>query len=223
MAGRLSGNWKRADMEPMVRSGVHYYFVCVSISWTTLCCRLDEENYEVSSGDEELPFKCFICRDSFKNPIITKWAARPLLLTSLRPVAKCWPVNYLPGVSTTSARFVLFSITASPSAAMCATLRPTVSSTLRRVSRLRCLLRRGNKRLQRHLVTLPINLFSSCSSRVDGQDGETQRRSSRRAPIRWGRLAASGPLCVCLCTFWIKLLILRQSSASTCGDIQLKH
>lgn len=32
----------------------------------------DEENYEVSSDDEDLPFKCFICRESFKNPIITK-------------------------------------------------------------------------------------------------------------------------------------------------------
>ncbi|CAI5676198.1 unnamed protein product [Oreochromis niloticus] len=32
----------------------------------------DEENYEVSSDDEDLPFKCFICRESFKNPIVTK-------------------------------------------------------------------------------------------------------------------------------------------------------
>ncbi|XP_029428797.1 E3 ubiquitin-protein ligase RNF113A isoform X2 [Rhinatrema bivittatum] len=32
----------------------------------------DDENYEVSSGDEDLPFKCFICRDSFKDPVITK-------------------------------------------------------------------------------------------------------------------------------------------------------
>ncbi|KAG9333444.1 hypothetical protein JZ751_011605 [Albula glossodonta] len=32
----------------------------------------DEENYEVSSDEEDLPFKCFICRESFKNPVITK-------------------------------------------------------------------------------------------------------------------------------------------------------
>ncbi|XP_034611991.1 E3 ubiquitin-protein ligase RNF113A-like [Trachemys scripta elegans] len=32
----------------------------------------DEENYEVSSDDEDLPFKCFICRSSFKNPVVTK-------------------------------------------------------------------------------------------------------------------------------------------------------
>ncbi|XP_048347962.1 E3 ubiquitin-protein ligase RNF113A-like [Sphaerodactylus townsendi] len=32
----------------------------------------DDENYEVSDDDEELPFKCFICRGSFKNPVVTK-------------------------------------------------------------------------------------------------------------------------------------------------------
>ncbi|XP_030077609.1 E3 ubiquitin-protein ligase RNF113A-like isoform X2 [Microcaecilia unicolor] len=32
----------------------------------------DDENYEVSSDEEELPFKCFICRDSFKDPVVTK-------------------------------------------------------------------------------------------------------------------------------------------------------
>uniref|UniRef100_A0A8C9LBL9 RING finger protein 113A n=1 Tax=Pavo cristatus TaxID=9049 RepID=A0A8C9LBL9_PAVCR len=32
----------------------------------------DEENYEVSSDEEDMPFKCFICRSSFKNPVVTK-------------------------------------------------------------------------------------------------------------------------------------------------------
>ncbi|XP_056340464.1 E3 ubiquitin-protein ligase RNF113A-like isoform X1 [Oenanthe melanoleuca] len=32
----------------------------------------DEENYEVSSHEEDTPFKCFICRGSFKNPVVTK-------------------------------------------------------------------------------------------------------------------------------------------------------
>ncbi|NXP26859.1 R113A protein, partial [Scytalopus superciliaris] len=32
----------------------------------------DEENYEVSSDEEDMPFKCFICRGSFKNPVVTK-------------------------------------------------------------------------------------------------------------------------------------------------------
>ncbi|XP_054488270.2 E3 ubiquitin-protein ligase RNF113A-like [Agelaius phoeniceus] len=36
------------------------------------CGTSDDENYEVSSGEEEVPFKCFICRGSFKNPVVTK-------------------------------------------------------------------------------------------------------------------------------------------------------
>ncbi|KAM3724114.1 putative E3 ubiquitin-protein ligase [Dirofilaria immitis] len=37
----------------------------------------DEDKYRISSGDEEeeqseLPFKCFICRQSFVNPVVTK-------------------------------------------------------------------------------------------------------------------------------------------------------
>lgn len=33
---------------------------------------LPEDNLEVSDEEEELPFKCFICRDSFTNPVVTK-------------------------------------------------------------------------------------------------------------------------------------------------------
>ncbi|NXQ33032.1 R113A protein, partial [Alaudala cheleensis] len=32
----------------------------------------DNENYEVSSDEEDMPFKCFICRGSFKKPVVTK-------------------------------------------------------------------------------------------------------------------------------------------------------
>ncbi len=32
----------------------------------------DDGKYEVSSDEEELPFKCYICKDSFKNPVVTK-------------------------------------------------------------------------------------------------------------------------------------------------------
>ncbi|XP_061872532.1 E3 ubiquitin-protein ligase RNF113A-like isoform X3 [Colius striatus] len=31
----------------------------------------EDENYEVSSDEEDMPFKCFICRSSFKNPVVT--------------------------------------------------------------------------------------------------------------------------------------------------------
>lgn len=39
---------------------------------TSTLLYLDDENYEVSSDEEDLPFKCFICKESFKNPIVTK-------------------------------------------------------------------------------------------------------------------------------------------------------
>ncbi|XP_060081259.1 E3 ubiquitin-protein ligase RNF113A-like [Ylistrum balloti] len=32
----------------------------------------DEGNYEISSDEDDLPFKCFICREFFKDPIVTK-------------------------------------------------------------------------------------------------------------------------------------------------------
>lgn len=32
----------------------------------------DDTKYEIHSDDEELPFKCYICRESFVDPIVTK-------------------------------------------------------------------------------------------------------------------------------------------------------
>lgn len=32
----------------------------------------EDENYEVARDEEELPFKCFICRQTFQNPVVTK-------------------------------------------------------------------------------------------------------------------------------------------------------
>lgn len=31
-----------------------------------------DENWEIPSDDEHLPFKCFICRESFVDPVVTK-------------------------------------------------------------------------------------------------------------------------------------------------------
>lgn len=31
-----------------------------------------DENWEVSSDEEDIPFKCFICRESFTDPVVTK-------------------------------------------------------------------------------------------------------------------------------------------------------
>ena len=32
----------------------------------------DEENYEIPSDDEHLPFKCLLCRQSFDSHVVTK-------------------------------------------------------------------------------------------------------------------------------------------------------
>jgi len=33
----------------------------------------DLQKYEIASDDEDqLPFRCFICRESFVNPVVTK-------------------------------------------------------------------------------------------------------------------------------------------------------
>ena len=32
----------------------------------------EEENWEVSSDEEDIPFKCIICRDNFKRPVVTR-------------------------------------------------------------------------------------------------------------------------------------------------------
>ncbi|XP_077993649.1 E3 ubiquitin-protein ligase RNF113A-like [Glandiceps talaboti] len=32
----------------------------------------DTSKYEIDSDEDDLPFRCFLCRDSFKNPIVTK-------------------------------------------------------------------------------------------------------------------------------------------------------
>lgn len=33
----------------------------------------DDKKYEIDSDGDELPFKCFICRDRFVDPIVTKF------------------------------------------------------------------------------------------------------------------------------------------------------
>lgn len=34
---------------------------------------LDVSKYEINNDDDRLPFKCYICRKSFKDPIVTKY------------------------------------------------------------------------------------------------------------------------------------------------------
>lgn len=37
----------------------------------------DDKKYEINSDEEELPFKCLLCRESFVDPIVTKY--KPIL------------------------------------------------------------------------------------------------------------------------------------------------
>ncbi|XP_058862617.1 E3 ubiquitin-protein ligase RNF113A-like [Acipenser ruthenus] len=56
----------------------------------------DDENYEVSSDEEDLPFKCFICRESFKNPVITKcrhYFCERCALQHYRKTQRCYVCN----------------------------------------------------------------------------------------------------------------------------------
>ncbi|XP_063079405.1 E3 ubiquitin-protein ligase RNF113A isoform X1 [Engraulis encrasicolus] len=56
----------------------------------------DDENYEISSDDEDFPFKCFICRESFKNPIITKcrhYFCEACALQHYRKSKRCYVCN----------------------------------------------------------------------------------------------------------------------------------
>uniref|UniRef100_A0A4W5Q6G3 Ring finger protein 113A n=1 Tax=Hucho hucho TaxID=62062 RepID=A0A4W5Q6G3_9TELE len=56
----------------------------------------DDENYEVSSDEEDMPFKCFICRESFKNPVITKcrhYFCETCALQHYRKSQRCYVCN----------------------------------------------------------------------------------------------------------------------------------
>ncbi|XP_048238059.1 E3 ubiquitin-protein ligase RNF113A-like [Haliotis rufescens] len=56
----------------------------------------DERNYEISSDEDDLPFKCFICRDSFKNPIITKckhYFCEKCALSQFKKSRRCFVCN----------------------------------------------------------------------------------------------------------------------------------
>ncbi|KAG8455971.1 hypothetical protein GDO86_001965 [Hymenochirus boettgeri] len=56
----------------------------------------DEENYEVSSDEDDLPFKCFICRETFTNPVVTKckhYFCETCALQHYRKSKRCYVCN----------------------------------------------------------------------------------------------------------------------------------
>ncbi|GAB1297626.1 Basal body-orientation factor 1 [Apodemus speciosus] len=53
----------------------------------------EDENYEVESDDEEIPFKCFICRQTFQNPVVTKckhYFCETCALQHFRTTPRCY-------------------------------------------------------------------------------------------------------------------------------------
>ncbi|ESP02996.1 hypothetical protein LOTGIDRAFT_185777 [Lottia gigantea] len=56
----------------------------------------ENENYEISSDEDELPFKCFICRKYFTDPIITKckhYFCEKCALNHYRKSKRCFVCN----------------------------------------------------------------------------------------------------------------------------------
>ncbi|XP_014771107.2 E3 ubiquitin-protein ligase RNF113A-like [Octopus bimaculoides] len=54
------------------------------------------ENYEISSDEDDLPFKCFICRKSFVNPVVTKckhYFCEKCALTRYKKSQRCFVCN----------------------------------------------------------------------------------------------------------------------------------
>lgn len=53
----------------------------------------DESKYEISDDDDKLPFKCFICRNSFTDPIVTKckhYFCEKCALDNYKKSARCY-------------------------------------------------------------------------------------------------------------------------------------
>lgn len=56
----------------------------------------DDQNYEISSDEEDLPFKCFICREFFTNPVITKckhYFCEKCALAQYKKTKRCFVCN----------------------------------------------------------------------------------------------------------------------------------
>ncbi|XP_054263755.1 E3 ubiquitin-protein ligase RNF113A-like [Macrosteles quadrilineatus] len=56
----------------------------------------DDTKYEIDDDENNLPFKCFICRDSFTDPIVTKckhYFCEKCALTQYKKSARCYICN----------------------------------------------------------------------------------------------------------------------------------
>ncbi|KAL8594676.1 hypothetical protein ACOMHN_052409 [Nucella lapillus] len=56
----------------------------------------DDKNYEISSDEEDFPFKCFICRKSFTSPVVTKckhYFCEKCALDQYKKTQRCFVCN----------------------------------------------------------------------------------------------------------------------------------
>eukprot|EP00745_Piridium_sociabile_P040287 TRINITY_DN77026_c1_g1_i3.p1 TRINITY_DN77026_c1_g1~~TRINITY_DN77026_c1_g1_i3.p1 ORF type:complete len:356 (+),score=89.66 TRINITY_DN77026_c1_g1_i3:33-1070(+) len=56
----------------------------------------DVKNYEISSDEEDFPFKCFICRKSFTSPVVTKckhYFCEKCALVQYKKTQRCFVCN----------------------------------------------------------------------------------------------------------------------------------
>lgn len=56
----------------------------------------DDKKYEINSDEETLPFKCFICRNSFTDPVVTKckhYFCEKCALDQYRKSTRCYICN----------------------------------------------------------------------------------------------------------------------------------
>ncbi|XP_020277889.1 RING finger protein 113A [Pseudomyrmex gracilis] len=56
----------------------------------------DDKKYEIASDEEDLPFKCFICRNSFTDPVVTKckhYFCEKCALEQYKKSTRCYVCN----------------------------------------------------------------------------------------------------------------------------------
>lgn len=56
----------------------------------------DDSKYEIHSDEEQLPFKCFICRESFTDPVVTKckhYYCEKCALSQFKKSSRCFICN----------------------------------------------------------------------------------------------------------------------------------
>lgn len=87
-------------------------FACLKLNLYVLVFLSDDQNYEISSDEEDLPFKCFICREFFTNPVITKYVQFNLIIM---PLDNFWYLTYHHTFLKSKSLLLLFFLYNSPS------------------------------------------------------------------------------------------------------------